>query len=156
MYLSKTWGFHRNFHCWKSIVMSTFQTLRSHSSVFALENQSKNLNFQSLFTSNRPCRSDPFMATFNERRAATSWKYVAKQGIVIPNWSKIIQIFRLHFSAFALEKQPKNPIFQSLFYLNKPCGGYFQWNACTDFQKICSCHGLLKYTAVYVTFEGQN
>ena len=57
------------------------------------------------------------MATFNERRAPTSTKYVAKQGIVIPNSSKIMQLFRSHSSIFALEKQPKNPIFQSFLSL---------------------------------------
>ena len=31
----------------------TFQTFRSHSSVFALERKPKNLNFDSFFTSNR-------------------------------------------------------------------------------------------------------
>ena len=57
------------------------------------------------------------MATFNETRALTSRKFVAKQGIVIPNWSKIIQLFRSHSSIFALEKQPKNPIIQSFLSL---------------------------------------
>ena len=63
---------------------------------------------------------DPFVATFNERRAPTSRKYVAKQGIVIPNWSKIIQLFRSHSSIFALEKQSKNPIVQSFLSLIDP------------------------------------
>ena len=63
---------------------------------------------------------DPFVATFNERRAQTSTKYVAKQGIVIPNWSKIIQLFRSHSSIFALEKHPKNPIVQSFLSLIDP------------------------------------
>ena len=48
------------------------------------------------------------MATFNEARAATSRKYVAEEGIVMPNWSKTFQTLWLHSSVFALEKQPKN------------------------------------------------
>ena len=60
---------------------------------------------------------DLLVATFNEKRAPTSRKYVAEQGIMIPNSSKITHIFRSHSSVFALEKQPKNPILQSLFYL---------------------------------------
>ena len=44
----------------------------------------------------------------------------------------------MHSSIFALEKQPKNLIFQSILTFNTPFGGYFQWNACIDFQKICS------------------
>ena len=57
------------------------------------------------------------MATFNETRAATSRKYVAEQGIVMPNWSKIIETFRSHSSVFALEKEAKNINFESFFYL---------------------------------------
>ena len=44
----------------------------------------------------------------------------------------------MHSSIFALEKQPKNLIFQSILTFNTPFGGYFQWNACIEFQKICS------------------
>ena len=77
------------------------------------------------------------MATFNERRAPTSRKYAAKQGVVIPNWSKIVQIFRSYSFVFALEIQAKNIIFQSYFISNRPFAGYFQWKGCTDFQKIC-------------------
>ena len=83
-------------------------------------------------------RIDTLVAIFNETCAPTSRKYVSEQGIGMPNWLKIIQSFRSHSSAFTLEKQPKNQIFQSLFISNRPFAGYFQWNACTDFQKICS------------------
>ena len=51
------------------------------SSVFALEKQPKNLNFQSFFLP----LNDPLMATFNETRAPTSRKYVAEVGILMPN-----------------------------------------------------------------------
>ena len=108
----------------------TFQSFWSHSSVLALEKQPKNLDFQSVFT--------PLVATFNETCAPTSWKYVAQQGIGMPTWSKIFQTFWLHSSVFALEKQSTSLNFPSVFTSNRPFGGYFQWNACTYFQKICS------------------
>ena len=56
------------------------------------------------------------MATFKETRAHTSRKYVVEQGIVMPNWSKIIEAFMSHSSAFAIEKLRKNLYFQSYFY----------------------------------------
>ena len=167
----------------------------SHSTFFALEKVPKNLNLQSLFTSNRlflgnfiwKARTnfqkicswarysdpklirnnsnlsaalldfcfrkttqksnfsqsflsliDPLVATLNERGALTFRKHVAGQGAMLPNWSKIIETFRSHSGVFALEKQLKILIFRSLFISNRPFAGYFQWNACTDFQKICS------------------
>ena len=78
------------------------------------------------------------MPTFNETRVPTSTKYVAEQGIVMPNWLKTCQTFWLHSSVFALEKQPQNLSFHSAFTSKRPFGGYFQWNACTYFHKICS------------------
>ena len=77
------------------------------------------------------------MSTFNETCEPTSRKYVAKQGIVMLRWLKTFQTFRLHFPVFALETQPKILNFQSFFTSNRLFGGYFQWNACRDFQKIC-------------------
>ena len=68
---------------------------------------------------------DPLVATFNESRAPTSRKYVAEQGIVIPNWLKTFQTIWSHSSAFALEKQSKNLNFQSVFTSKRPFGGYF-------------------------------
>ena len=81
---------------------------------------------------------DNLVATFSETRAPTSRKYVAEQDTMMPNWSKTFQNFWSHFSVFALEKQPKNLNFQSVFTSKRPFGGYFLWNACTYFQKICS------------------
>ena len=40
---------------------------------------------------------------------------------------------------FCFRKHPKNLNFQSFFASNRPFVGYFQWNACTYFQKICIC-----------------
>ena len=77
------------------------------------------------------------MATFNEKFPLTSRKYTAEQSIVMSNWSKTFQTFRSHSSVFATETLPKNLIFCVFFTSNRPFGGYFQWNACTDFQKIC-------------------
>ena len=80
------------------------------------------------------------MATFNKRRAPTSRIYICEQGIVMPNLSKMFQTFWLHSSIFNLEKPPKNLNFYSFFLplINRAFGGYFQWNACTYFQKICN------------------
>ena len=96
----------------------TFQTFWSHSSVFALEKQPKNLNFQSVL----PLRN-PLVATFSETCAPTFTKYVADQGIVMRNWSKTFQIFWSHSFVFALEKQPNNLNFQSFFTSKRPFGG---------------------------------
>ena len=54
------------------------------------------------------------------------------------NWSKTFQTFRSHSSVFNLEKLPNNLNFHSFFNSNRAFGGYFQWNACTYFQKICN------------------
>ena len=76
--------------------------------------------------------------TFNETRAPNSRKYVAEQGMLMPNWSKPFQTFWPHSSVFALEKQHRNKNFQRFFTSKRPFGGYFQWNTCTYFHKICS------------------
>ena len=68
--------------------------------------------------------------------APISKKYVTEQGIAMPNWSETFETFWWHSYSFALEKQPKNLNFQTFYTSNKPFGGYFQWNACTYFQKI--------------------
>ena len=53
-----------------------------------------------------------------------------------PNSSKKFQTFWSHSSVFPLKKQHKNLNFQSFFTSNRYFGDYFQWNACTYFQKI--------------------
>ena len=78
------------------------------------------------------------MDTFNETRAPTSRKHVSEKGIVMSNWSIRFQTFWLHSSVFPLDRQPKNLNFHSFFTSNRPFGDYFQWNACTYFQKICN------------------
>ena len=57
------------------------------------------------------------MVSFNEMRSPTSRIYVAEQGIVISDGSKTFQTFWSPSCIFALEKQPKNLNFQSIFYL---------------------------------------
>ena len=55
--------------------------------------------------------------------------------------TKLIETFQTiwsHSSVFAFEEQLKNLNFQSFFTSKRPSGGYFQWNVCTYFQKICS------------------
>ena len=53
------------------------------------------------------------MATSNKTCAPASTKYVAEQGITMPNWLKTFENFWWHSSFFALQKQPKIVIFQS-------------------------------------------
>ena len=56
---------------------------------------------------------------------------------------KKFQFFWLHPPVFALEKQPKNLNFQSLFTSKRPFRGYYQRNRCTYFQKICTLKGMV-------------
>ena len=58
--------------------------------------------------------------------------------LIIPNVSETRQSSWSRSSVFALEKWSKYLNFRSFFTSNRPFGGYFQWNACTYFQKICS------------------
>ena len=120
----------RNHLAEQGIIMSNwwklFQTYWSLSSVFTSEKQPKNLSFHSF----SPLR-DPLVATFNETGAPKSRKYVAEQ------------TFWLHFFVFALEQLPKILNFLNFFTSKRPFGGYFRWNACTYFHKICSCNAKL-------------
>ena len=54
------------------------------------------------------------------------------------NWSKTFETSWSHSSIFALKKLPRNISFPSFFTSRKPFDSYFQWNACTYFQKVCS------------------
>ena len=82
----------------------TFRFFWNKLSVFALEKQPKNLNFESFFLP----LGDRLVATFSETHAPTSRIYVVEQDIRMANWSKTFQTFWLHFTVFVLEKQPKN------------------------------------------------
>ena len=70
--------------------------------------------------------TDLLGATFNERDALTSRKYVAEQGTVMRKSSKIFQTFWLHLSVFPLKKQHKDLNYQIVFTSNRSFGGYFQ------------------------------
>ena len=48
------------------------------------------------------------MATFNEKPAPTSRKYVAKQYIITPNLLQELLFLWSHSFVFVLEKQPEN------------------------------------------------
>ena len=65
-----------------------FQFFCSHSSAFALEKQSKNLNFRFLSL------EKTFVTTFNETGAATSRKYAAEQGIMMVKNIKTFYFWR--------------------------------------------------------------
>ena len=68
--------------------------------------------------------TDNLAAIFNEKDAPTSRMYVAELGIMMQNSSKAFQTFWLHFSVFALEKQPKNLTFPCVFTSNRHFRGY--------------------------------
>ena len=59
------------------------------------------------------------MAAFGETRSPTSRKYVAEQGIMMPNLLQTLQSFWSHSSVFVLEKYPKNLNFQSFLPLEE-------------------------------------
>ena len=128
----------------------TFVTFRPPSLAFAIQKLPKNLNLQNYLP-----LIDPLVDTSNQTRAPMSRTYVFEQAIEMPNWSKTFQTLRSHSSIFALEKEPKNLIFQRFFTSNRPFGDYFQWNACTDFQKICSWtrYTDAKLIKTFVTFS---
>ena len=71
----------------------------SHSSLFALKQQAKNLTLQSFL----PLR-DPLVATCSETHAPTFRKFAATEGILMPNASKTFQSFLADSSVFALKK----------------------------------------------------
>ena len=60
------------------------------------------------------------MATFNERCAPTSRKYVTEEGIVMPNWSKAFETFCSHYSVFALENNLRIIFFRVFLPLIDP------------------------------------
>ena len=108
----------------------TFQNFGLHSSVFAIEKLPKNLNFQSLFTSNRPFRGN------FQWKVCTNFQIICSQkSCSDPALIKIISNFLIALHSFCFRKEPKNLNFERLFTTNRPFGGSLQWNACTYFQK---------------------
>ena len=65
------------------------KSFHSHSSIFVLEKQSKNLNFHYFL----PLK-EPSVAIFNQRRAPTFRKYVTEHGIRMPNSLKTLHCSR--------------------------------------------------------------
>ena len=100
---------------------------------FCFTKTTRKAKFQSFL----PLRK-PLVATFNEKRAPTSRKYVAEQDIVMPNWLKTFRSFWSHSSVFPKEKQPEKINFESLFNSKRSLCGYCHCNACTYFKEICS------------------
>ena len=107
-------------------MIKRISTFLSHFSVFDFEKQPKNLNF----TSNRPFGGYfqwnlcIYFQKICSRRRYSDAKLIEN----ILNF--LVALLRFWF----IEKRPKNLNFTS----NRPFGGYFQWNACIYFQKICS------------------
>ena len=135
----------RKYVAGQGIVMSdwskTFQTFWSHSSVFALEKQPKNLNFQRFFTSRRP-----FGGYFQWNAAPTSRKYVAEQDIV-KVWfsgSESTPLTQSSHKTFFLElKNPKNVAF--LRHYSKSKNGGVQPKQFNSFKLICNVHTFSSY-----------
>ena len=98
------------------VIQSSSDSLQSsqfNSSISALEKQSKSLNFRSFLS---PLKKLCWLA-FHKTHAPTSRKYVAEQGIMMPNLLPKLRYFGSHSSGFALEKYTKNLNFQSFFLL---------------------------------------
>ena len=117
-----------------SIVNSSeqFWSFWSHSSVFAIEKWPKNLNFYSSFFSKRIV-DDYFQwnqcTHFEKICTWLPWSFLIYQ--------RNFHFWRSHSSFISLEDQPKNLNFHGSFISKILLGGYFQWNMCTQFQKIC-------------------
>ena len=101
-----------------------------HTSVFPIEKLPKDLNFQTLFTSNRPFGGYFQWNACTDFQKKCSWTRYSD--------AKLIKNIKSHSSGLALEKEPKNVNFQFFFTSNRLFGGYSQWNACTDYQKTFS------------------
>ena len=116
-----------------------FQNFWLQSFVFALEKQAKKPSFKTFFT-----LKDLFVGTFRETRAPTSRKYVAEQGIVMPNWSKSFKTFWLHFSNFALEKTTEKNNFQSFLPLRGHLVATSNETRASTFWKYVARRGIVK------------
>ena len=124
-----SWTKHSNPKLIKNVSSSLVALLR-----FCFTKTTWKTKFSEFFL---PLRN-PLVDTFSEMCASSSRNWVAEQGIVMQNWSKTFQTFCSDSSIFTLGKQPEKLTFESFFTSKKSFGGYFQWNACTYFQKICS------------------
>ena len=82
------------------------------------------------------------MATLNEMCAPTSRKYVAEEGIVMPNWLKTFQTFRSHSSLFALESNLKSK-FSELLPLIDPLLVTFSETCAPTSRKYVAEKGLM-------------
>ena len=99
----------------------TFQTFCSHSSVFALQKQPENLNFQKFFISRRPyCGYFQWNASIYFQKICSWATYSDAKSI--KNISNVL--FAL--LRFCFRKQPKFLNFQNLFFSRRPFSGYFQ------------------------------
>ena len=76
-------------------LLQTVQCFWSHSSVFALENYSKYLNFWNIFASKR---------AFGGNFLWNIRTHITELRIAMPNTLQTLQVFWLHSSLFALEK----------------------------------------------------
>ena len=121
-------------------LLSQLQFPSSHSSIFPLEKQPKNLRFQSFFTS-KTRFGGYFLGSmcthFQKTCICTKKKH--------SRFSRETSKFLDPFLRFCLKKTKVKSKFSEFFTSKRPFGGYFQWNACTCFQKICSRRRYAKF-----------
>ena len=105
-------------------VSETHQSSWSGSSVFALEKWSKYLSF---FTSNRPFDGYFQWNACTYFHKICNWTRCSDAKLIKSILNFLVALLRFYFRKFTLKSKPSRVF----------CG-YFQWNACTFFQKICS------------------
>ena len=113
----------------------TLQIFWPHFSIFALEKQPKNLNFQSVLTSNKHFRGYFRWNGWTYFQKISSWnRYNDAKSI------KTILKILVALVRFCLDKQHKYLTFQIVFTSNRPFEGYFQWKRFTNLKKIRCCN----------------
>ena len=134
----------------------TFQAFWSHSSVFALEKQHKNLNFQSFlplvgpfgaYFQWNPCCYVQKICSLKSYSNVKLIKNVSNFLVaVLRSWTrnsngnliKNISNLSITLLPFCFRKTTWKAKFSELFTSETLFGGYFQWHTCTCFQRICN------------------
>ena len=113
----------------KGWIMSNLRQTRQyfwlHSSFFVLERHSKNLNFESFYTTKTSFDVDfqwELSINFQKKYSWGRYNYV--------DFFQVTSIFLVAASAFAFKK--------SFYLLKRLGGGCFQWDGCVHFQMIWS------------------
>ena len=117
----------------------TLQIFCPHFSIFALEKQPKNLNFQSVLTSSKHFRGYFRWNGWTYFQKISSWNSYNDAKSIKTILKILVALLRCcrFWSVFALDKQHKYLTFQIVFTSNRPFEGYFQWKRFTNLKKIC-------------------